>query len=154
VRAVEGRLPKDIDFVGSHPLAGSEKRGPVFADAELFQGRVAVVTRTPATSPAALECVASFWQALGCRVCGLSPEEHDQALALTSHLPHLVAAAVAGILPPELRELTASGFRDTTRVASGDPDLWTSIFLQNRSALLARLETLHGRLGDFKSALL
>ena len=72
----------------------------------------------------------------------MDPEEHDRALALTSHLPHLVAAALAGILPPELHELTATGFRDTTRVAAGDPALWTAIFAQNRAAVLEALDQL------------
>jgi cyclohexadieny/prephenate dehydrogenase len=154
VRAVEGRLPAGVAFVGSHPLAGSEKRGPEFADAELFQGRVTVVTRTPATDPAALERVCAFWQALGSRCRVMSPADHDRALALTSHLPHLVASALAGLLPAELHELTATGFRDTTRVAAGDPSLWTGIFLQNRPALMDRLGALQDRLMEFKAALM
>src|SRR5262245_19610456 len=124
VRGVEGRLPDGVAFVGSHPLAGSEKRGPEHADPDLFLGRLAVVTQTPRTDPAALERTAAFWRALGSRVRVMSPEEHDRALALTSHLPHLMAAALAGVLPPELHELTAGGFRDTTRVAAGEPSLW------------------------------
>jgi prephenate dehydrogenase len=153
VAAVDGRLPPGVAFVGSHPLAGSEKRGPEHADADLFQDRLTVVTPTRHSDPAAVERTVAFWRALGSRVRLLSPEEHDQALALTSHLPHLVAAALAGILPPELRDLTATGFRDTTRVAAGDPSLWTGIFAQNRAAVLAALQTLAGRLAEFRSAL-
>jgi prephenate dehydrogenase len=153
VRALEGSLPKGVVFVGSHPLAGSEKRGPAFADADLFQGRLTVVTRTPATDPAALERTAALWRALGSRVRVMDPEEHDRALALTSHLPHLVASALAGILPPELYELTATGFRDTTRVAAGDPSVWTGIFAQNRDAVLGSLRSLGDHLGHFREAL-
>src|SRR6202035_2726975 len=113
----------------------SEKRGAEHADADLFQDRLTIVTRTPATEASALERTTAFWRALGCGVRVMSPQEHDQALAVTSHLPHLVAAALAGLLPPELQELSASGFRDTTRIAAGDPSLWTAIFAQNQLAV-------------------
>jgi prephenate dehydrogenase len=154
VRAVEGKLPAGVAFVGSHPLAGSEKRGPASARADLFEGRLTVVTRTPRTDPAALERTCAFWQALGSRVKVMAPEEHDQALALTSHLPHLVAATLAGLLPPALHELTATGFRDCTRVAAGDPELWSAIFLHNRPALVEALGLVQDRLVEFKRAVL
>jgi len=153
VRGLEGRLPDDVVFVGSHPLAGSEKRGPQHADADLFQGRLTVVTPTASTRPHAVERASAFWQALGSQVRVMEPEEHDQALAVTSHLPHLVAAALAHVLPPELYELTATGFRDTTRVAAGDPSLWTGIFRQNGPAVLDALDRFSGRLDRFRRAL-
>jgi prephenate dehydrogenase len=152
-REIDGRLPKGAAFVGSHPLAGSEKRGPEHADAELFQGRLTIVTRTPQTDPAALERTASFWQALGSTVRIMSPQEHDWTLALTSHLPHMAAAALAGILPVEAFALTATGFRDTTRVAAGDPSLWNAIFAQNRHAVLASLMRFEEQLARFRKAL-
>jgi prephenate dehydrogenase len=154
VRTVKGRLPPGVTFIGSHPLAGSEKRGCEHADADLFQDRLTVVTPTHGTLRAEVERVLEFWRALGSRVKVMAPEEHDQALALTSHLPHLLAAALAGVLPPELHELTASGFRDTTRIAAGDPDLWTAIVTQNRVALLDALGRLQDRLTTFKTALM
>jgi prephenate dehydrogenase len=153
VRAVEGRLPRGVCFVGSHPLAGSEKRGPDHADADLFAGRLTVVTRTAHTDPEALERTAAFWKALGAQVRVMDPDEHDRSLALTSHLPHLAAAALAGILPAGLQALTATGFRDATRVAAGDPALWTAIFVQNRAAVLDALRQLDERLGRFRQAL-
>ncbi len=153
VRALDGRLPAGVAFVGGHPLAGSEKRGPEAAHADLFQNRCTVLTPTEQTDSTALERVRTFWQALGARVRLMAPEEHDQALALTSHLPHLVASALAGLLPEELHELTATGFRSTTRVAAGDPALWTAICLHNRPALLAALASLENRLGEFRQAL-
>src|SRR5438270_9707301 len=92
VADVEGRLPAGVAFVGSHPLAGSEKRGPDFADADLFEGRLTVVTRTARTDAPALERTITFWKSLGSRVQVMAPEDHDRAVAFTSHLPHLVAA--------------------------------------------------------------
>jgi prephenate dehydrogenase len=153
VAQLDGQLPDGVAFVGSHPLAGSEKRGPEHADADLFQDRLTVITPGPHTDPAAVERTAAFWRALGCRVRLMPPEEHDQALALTSHLPHLVASALAGVLPGELHELTATGFRDTTRVAGGDPALWSAIFCQNHGAVLQALHRLTGRLDEFRAAL-
>jgi prephenate dehydrogenase len=154
VGALDGKLPPGVAFVGSHPLAGSEKRGPEHADADLFEGRVTVVTPTPRSDPAAVDRAIAFWQALGSRVVRMSPEEHDRALALTSHLPHLLASALAGVLPTELRGLAATGFRDTTRVAAGDPSLWTAIFLQNRAALVEALGLVQDQMIQFKKALM
>jgi prephenate dehydrogenase len=151
--AIEGRLPAGISFVGGHPLAGSEKRGPAYADANLFQGRLTILTQTSATDPAALERLAHFWRALGARVRIMDPEQHDRSLALTSHLPHLLASALAGLLPPELNELTAGGFRDTTRIAAGDPSIWTGIFAQNRQAVLQSLHAFGERLREYQRAL-
>ena len=153
VHAIDGRLPPGVHFVGSHPLAGSEKRGPQHANANLFQDRLTVLTPAEHTDPAAVERISAFWRALGSRVQVMAPEEHDRALAVTSHLPHLVAAALCGLLPPELWDLTATGFRDTTRVAAGDPSLWTGILAQNRAAVLAALKHLTGRLHEFRAAL-
>jgi prephenate dehydrogenase len=153
VRAVEKAVPGRVAFVGSHPLAGSEKSGPEYANAQLFQDRLVVVTPTEATCGRALEQVKGFWRLLGARLHEMGPEEHDRALALTSHLPHLLASALAGILPPGLHELTASGFRDTTRLAAGHPGLWTAILQANQAGVLAALERLEEQLGCFRAAL-
>jgi prephenate dehydrogenase len=153
VAALDGTLPAGVSFVGSHPLAGSEKRGPEHADAELFVNRLTVVTPTAATDPHALETVCRFWQALGARVKTMTPEAHDAALAMTSHVPHLLAAALAGALPAELYELTATGFRDTTRIAAGDPAVWTGIFTQNRRAVLEALARVLAEVERFRAAL-
>ena len=109
-------------FVGSHPLAGDHRTGPEHARADLFEGRTVVVTPTEHTRPAAVTEVSGFWQSLGANVAQMTPAEHDAALAVTSHLPHLVAVALAAATPTELLPLTASGWRDTTRVAGGDPE--------------------------------
>jgi cyclohexadieny/prephenate dehydrogenase len=153
VRRVENDLPARVSFVGSHPLAGSEKRGAEYADAGLFQNRLAVVTPTPRTKAEAVTHTRAFWEALGSRVKVMSPEDHDRALAFTSHVPHLLASALAGALPADLFELTATGFRDTTRVAAGDPELWTAIFAANRTAMLDALSSVSGRLDEFRRAI-
>lgn len=146
-------LPDGIEFVGSHPLAGSEKQGFEFADSELFRGRVCVVTPTARTSPAASARAARFWRALESRVVEMSPQAHDHALAETSHFPHLAAAVLATTLCPEHRQFAASGFRDTTRIASGDPDLWANILLQNTPEVLASLDKYASNLQNFRQAL-
>jgi prephenate dehydrogenase len=118
-------------FVGGHPIAGSHRRGPDAADARLFEGRVTVVTPVAATPAADTESVAGFWSALGSTVFMMPPREHDRLLAMTSHAPHVIAAAIAAATPAEARRLTAGGWRDTTRIAAGDPDLWADILLDN-----------------------
>jgi prephenate dehydrogenase len=154
VAQIEAELvPGTAAFVGSHPLAGSEQQGPIHADANLFADRVVVVTPTPHTDPNASVQTVAFWRALGASVCQMSPRAHDDALGLTSHLPHLVAAALAGILPPEWRELTASSFRDSTRVAASNPALWTSILRMNSDAVLAALALFTSQVEQFRDAI-
>jgi cyclohexadieny/prephenate dehydrogenase len=153
VREVRGRLPSGVTFVGSHPLAGSEKHGPEHASAHLFEGRLVVVTPDADAPDDALSAIEKFWSALGANVRVMDADEHDRALALTSHLPHLLSSALAGILPSELQSLTATGFRDTTRLAAGQPSLWSAIFLANRTHLLDALDLLEGKLNLFRDAL-
>lgn len=154
VRDLEDRLPAGVRFVGSHPLAGSEKRGPDFASPDLFQSRVTIITKTARTDPIAVSRVAEFWNALGSEIHYLDPELHDRALALTSHLPHLVAAVLAGILPSQYYPFAATGFRDTTRIAAGDPALWAAIFRQNALAMSAALQQFSDRLDEFREAIM
>ncbi len=154
VRELAGKLPEaGAHFVGSHPLAGSEKKGAAFAKAELFQDRVVVVTPTADTDAEAASVVDHFWLSLGARVVRMDPFEHDTALAYTSHLPHAAASAVAGVTPPGWLTLTAGGFRDTTRIAAGDPELWAAIFQANRDPVLAALDEFASRIEDFRKAL-
>jgi prephenate dehydrogenase len=152
VRRLAGRMPPGVSFVGSHPVAGSEKAGPEHARCDLFENRVVVVTPV-GDPPVAVSTVCGFWRALGGRVETMSPEQHDEVLALTSHLPHLVSSALAGVLPPEWKRLTGTGFRDTTRLAAGSPELWQAIFLSNRQALLEAVDQFRGQLEMFRSAL-
>lgn len=153
VRRVDRGIPPTVSFVGSHPLAGSEKKGPDHARADLFVNRVTVVTPTADTPPTAGQTVMEFWQALGCQVHTMTPEDHDDALAITSHLPHAVAATLAGVTPVDLLPLSAGGFRDTTRVAGGDAALWAAIFQANRDALLGALAQFATRFAELRRLL-
>jgi prephenate dehydrogenase len=153
VRAVEARLPPGALFMGSHPLAGSEKTGPEHADADLFEGRLVVLTPTERTDVNALDEICAFWGALGASRTAVSPEEHDRILALTSHLPHLVASALAGSLPAEWALFTATGFRDTTRLAGSSPSLWSAIFRANKPAVLDTVERFLTQLQRLRDAL-
>jgi prephenate dehydrogenase len=153
VARLETELTNRVAFVGSHPLAGSEKSGVAMARPDLFEGRVCVITKTSRTPKRPLEIVDEFWRALGARVVRMSPESHDQALAYTSHLPHLTAAALSVLLPEEYKEFVASGFRDTTRIAASDPALWSSIFLENAGPLLESLRAYEHVLREFRDAL-
>jgi len=153
VEAVDGRLPRGARFVGSHPLAGGEQSGPAAARADLFEGRQVIVTPTAAGKLSDTRAVSAFWKALGARVLTMSPGEHDRVVAVTSHLPHLVAAALAAATPRELLKLTAAGWHDTTRVASGDVRLWVEILRNNRGHVLKALAEF-GKLMDSWTAAL
>jgi prephenate dehydrogenase len=153
VRTVESHLPPGVAFVGSHPLAGSEKNGSEHARAALFDQRLVIVTPTPRTEPASVERIAAFWRALGATVRVMDPEVHDRALALTSHLPHVVASALASVLTPDLFSLTATGFRDTTRLAASNSALWTAILSANSSAVLQAIDRYSEQLANYRAAL-
>jgi prephenate dehydrogenase len=153
--AVEARLPGSAGrFVGSHPLAGDHRTGPEHARGDLLEGKAVVVTPTKSTPAETIAKVEAFWQNLGAQVTQLSPARHDEALAATSHLPHLVASALAAATPEEWLELAATGWADTTRVAAGDPELWTQVLGQNRLAVLEALQRLGGQLEKFEADLL
>ncbi len=140
-------------FVGSHPLAGDHRTGVDFARGDLFEGRKVIVTPTEHTHRAAVVEVGGFWQTLGAEVVVMSPAEHDQALAATSHLPHLIASALALATPKDLLPLAASGWRDTTRVAAGDPEMWRAIFATNRQEVLEALKRFERWTGELREIL-
>ena len=140
-------------FVGSHPIAGSHRQGFEAADPRLFEGRRCVLTPIPSTSADRIERLERFWRALGMHTVRMSPEVHDAALAMTSHLPHVVASSLAATLSEQNRTLTGSGFRDTTRVAGGDPDLWTGILLNNAEQIIYGIDRLQQGLSEFREAL-
>jgi cyclohexadieny/prephenate dehydrogenase len=148
-----GELPAGVTFIGSHPIAGSEKQGCAHADSDLFEGRVCVLTPRPTAPREKVVSLTSFWQSLGMTVVEMSPDAHDRALAQTSHVPHLVAAALAATLASENRTLTGGGFQDTTRIAAGDPQLWSAIFLSNAGEVTAGLRAVTARLEELQSAI-
>jgi prephenate dehydrogenase len=151
--ALAARFPGRRPFVGSHPLAGSEKTGPEAARADLLDNRVVVVTPTSQSDQRIVAQIEDFWKSLGARVVRMSPDEHDIALAHTSHLPHLLASALAAATPAGLLPLTAGGWQDTTRVAAGDVELWRQIFLSNADHTLKALADFETVLSQFRRAL-
>ena len=145
-------------FVGSHPMAGAEKTGVSAASAELFQKAVCAVTPTSATNADALQRVEDFWRAVGALPIRMSAEKHDDLVSRSSHLPHVVAAELANYVlspvhPKEQATLCANGFRDTTRIASGSPEMWRDICLANRVNLARVLGVFIEDLQEFQIAL-
>lgn len=138
--AIVDALQPIEQFVGSHPLAGDHRTGPESARADLLDGKTVVVTPTDATRSDVVERTTRFWESLGASVMRLEPAEHDRALAATSHLPHFIAAALAGATPEKWLPLAATGWGDTTRIAAADPDLWLQIFAENRTGLIESLD--------------
>ena len=142
-------------FVGSHPMAGSERTGVRAAREDLFVGAMTVVTGGDGVDSEALGRIRALWEAVGSKVLTMTPSEHDSLVSRSSHLPHFVAAALARyVLSPEHPSaqacLCATGFRDTTRVASGSPEMWRDIGLGNREAILGALEEMEGALAEVR----
>ncbi|MFO1488594.1 MAG: prephenate dehydrogenase/arogenate dehydrogenase family protein [Verrucomicrobiota bacterium] len=145
-------------FVGSHPMAGAEKTGVLASRSDLFECAITVVTPTKQTHRPALRKVEQFWSAIGSHVMRLSPQEHDTYVSRTSHLPHVAAAALASLVlnpahPEAQSVLCATGFRDTTRIASGSPEMWRDISLANAKNLSKALDAYLGDLKKFQTAL-
>jgi len=153
VKKIESLVAKaGAHFVGSHPMAGAEKTGVSAARADLFVEAVCVVTPTPQSNKAAVREVEQFWKSVGGRLLTLSPEAHDALVSRSSHLPHVVAAALASYVlssahPKPQTTLCANGFRDTTRIASGSPEMWRDIAVANRRNLARALD---GFIGDLQ----
>jgi len=138
-------------FVGGHPMAGSEQAGLSAARADLFEGTVALLTPHPGADPAAVEAAAALWRLVGCAIHTLPPADHDTAIGLVSHLPHLIAASLVDFVcaqNPEAIDFCGNGLRDTTRIASGLPEMWTEILATNRAALGAQLGAFIARLQE------
>ena len=154
-RALEAALP-GVAIVPAHPVAGTERSGPEAGFAGLFQGRWCILTPTDGSPPEAVERVAEFWRRLGAEVELMDPDHHDRVLAVTSHLPHLIAYTIVGtasdleeVTRSEVIKYSAGGFRDFTRIAASDPTMWRDVFLENREAVLDML----GRFSEDLSAL-
>jgi cyclohexadieny/prephenate dehydrogenase len=156
VRDVLPHVPKDVNFIPGHPIAGTEQSGPESGFAELFINRWCILTPLPDSDPAAVERLANFWRACGSNVEMMTPEHHDLVLAITSHLPHLIAynivstaADLEEVTSSEVIKYSAGGFRDFTRIAASDPTMWRDVFLNNKDAVLEML----GRFSEDLSAL-
>lgn len=140
-------LPEGVHLVPGHPIAGTEHSGPEAGFAELFQNRWCILTPPPDTCPDAVQKVRTLWETVGSRVDVMDAQHHDRVLAITSHLPHLIAYTIVGTaddlqddLKQEVIKYSASGFRDFTRIAASDPTMWRDIFLENRTAVLDILQ--------------
>ncbi len=143
VKAVQPHLPERAHFVPAHPVAGTEHSGPDAGFASLFEGRWCILTPPEGTDAAATAKVRAFWEALGSTVEEMTPEHHDLVLAVTSHIPHLIAYNIVGtaddlaqVTQSEVIKFSAGGFRDFTRIAASDPTMWRDVFLHNREAVL------------------
>ena len=146
VRDVAPHVPKGVHFVPGHPIAGTEQSGPESGFAELFDSRWCILTPEPHTDPEAVERMRAFWQAMGSKVEIMTPEHHDLVLAITSHVPHLIAynivntaAHLERVTDKEVIKFSAGGFRDFTRIAASDPTMWRDVFLNNKEAVLDML---------------
>jgi prephenate dehydrogenase len=140
-------------FVGGHPIAGSEQSGVEAARVNLFQGKLCIITPIPANPLENVENVRQFWQAVGFRVTEMPPDQHDEALALTSHLPHALSAALSRMVGPNLHHLSAGAFRDMTRIAGADTNLWRDILLSNKKTLGIALDSYIRELLNLKEIL-
>jgi len=167
VGSVKGSVVEELEplisgagayFVGSHPMAGGEKMGASAARADLFVQAICLITPTANSEPDAVRQVDQFWQSVGARTLRLSPSAHDDLVSRSSHLPHVVAAELANYVlspvhPPEQAIVCANGFRDTTRIASGSPEMWRDIALANRRNLSRVLGVFIEDLQEFRLAL-
>lgn len=153
-------VPKGVHFVPGHPIAGTEQSGPEAGFAELFDGRWTILTPEDHTDAAAVEKLRAFWEALGAKVEVMNPQHHDMVLAITSHLPHLIAFNIVNtaehlerVTDKEVIKFSAGGFRDFTRIAASDPTMWRDIFLGNKEGVLEMLRRFSRDLDELKSAI-
>ena len=156
VEAIEPHIPNGVHFIAGHPVAGSEKSGPAAGYAELFENRWCILTPSEKSDEAAVEKLSEFWATLGSNVEKMDPKHHDLVLAITSHVPHLIAYNIVGtaddleeVTRSEVIKYSAGGFRDFTRIAASDPTMWRDVFLNNKEAVLEML----GRFTEDLSAL-
>ncbi len=156
IKAVAPHLPDGVHFVPGHPIAGTENSGPESGFDTLFEGHWFLITPPPGTDAVAIERVAELWRRAGSKIEIMDPVHHDHVLAITSHVPHLIAYTIVGTatdledhLKSEVIKFSAAGFRDFTRIAASDPVMWRDVFLNNREAVLEML----GRLSEDLSGL-
>jgi len=153
VEAAEKVLSNPNFFVGSHPLAGSEKKGVDHASADLFEGSLCIMTPTAKTNQMAREKIKHLWSKVGAKVKIISAEEHDEMLSYVSHLPHLLAYGLMETIPKESFEFASQGLKDTTRIASSSPQMWNDICMANSRNILKSLDELVQHLSSLRKAI-
>ena len=160
VRDMAPHLPADVHFVPAHPVAGTEHSGPDSGFAELFINRWCILTPPEGSDANAVERLRAFWAGLGAKVEIMTPDHHDLVLAITSHLPHLIAYTIVGtadelgqVTSSEVMKFSAGGFRDFTRIAASDPIMWRDVFLANKEAVLEMLGTFNEDLSKLTRAI-
>lgn len=141
------------NFLGCHPLAGSEKRGIVNFKAGIFKDSICVITPTNKTNKGTLKKIKLLWKELGALLVILTPKKHDQILALTSHLPHAIAFSLIGTIPDQFLNLSSTGLKDTTRIAGSDANIWNQVFLSNRKNLISAISSFQKKLKNLELAL-
>lgn len=149
--------PRNIRFVGAHPIAGKETSGVMESDSALFSGKRCVVTPTESTSPEALSMVKKLFSLVGSEVVEMDPESHDEIFSLVSHLPHAVAYSLVSAVASRggdrnLFDFSGGGLADFTRIAGSSPEMWAGIFIENRDALLDAIRGFAGKLGEIEKA--
>ncbi|MDA7977939.1 MAG: prephenate dehydrogenase/arogenate dehydrogenase family protein [Pirellulales bacterium] len=149
----DGRFPSGVAFVGGHPIAGRGSSGPAAAETDLFQDRRVILTPERGKNTAAVRKVTAMWQATGATVSCMSPADHDCLLAASSHLPHVVAAALSATLNARERKHSAGGLADTTRIASGDPKLWLDILQTNAAEVIAVIDRFQIALKELRESI-
>ena len=161
IEDLRGILPNNVEFIPGHPIAGTEESGPDAGFAELFDNRWCILTPTEENSSNAIDLVKEFWESIGSKVEIMDPLHHDKVLAITSHIPHLIAFNIVGtannlanVTEKEVVKYSAGGFRDFTRIAASDPKMWSDIFTYNSEAVLEMLELFSNDLAKLKAAVI
>ncbi len=158
VKCVDAFFVKPHNFVGSHPMAGSENKGIDFADSKMLENKIVILTPGEKSSPFAIAQIKNFWKSLGCKTAIMNADKHDEILAYTSHLPHSIVFALCKTLKKEIDKeefflSVGSGLMDTTRIGSSDPQVWTEIFISNRSNILSAIERIKAEIDEFTGIL-
>ena len=161
IEDLRGILPNNVEFIPGHPIAGTEESGPDAGFAELFDNRWCILTPTEENSSNAIDLIKEFWESIGSKVEIMDPLHHDKVLAITSHIPHLIAFNIVGtannlanVTEKEVVKYSAGGFRDFTRIAASDPKMWSDIFTYNSEAVLEMLELFSDDLAKLKAAVI
>ena len=161
IEDLRGILPNNVEFIPGHPIAGTEESGPDAGFAELFDNRWCILTPTEENSSNAIDLIKEFWESIGSKVEIMDPLHHDKVLAITSHIPHLIAFNIVGtannlanVTEKEVVKYSAGGFRDFNRIAASDPKMWSDIFTYNSEAVLEMLELFSNDLAKLKAAVI